>query len=158
LALLDHIVFRQLSEFIAYLSAHFRYKYLKHHDLESLNDIITIHESLLHCLEGIAIFFYEDIFIALIHLKLKANEASLLILKDVEEEIACHEGRGLGVVGRLVLGGLHDRLQVESADVLYAVARVEGVQHLLSLIGRGGEELAILIDVLFELAADEGLN
>jgi hypothetical protein len=61
-------------------------------------------------------------------------------------------------VGRLVLGGLHDRLQIESADVLHAVARVEGVQHLLSLIGRGGEELAILIDVLFELAADEGLD
>jgi hypothetical protein len=91
-------------------------------------------------------------------LKLKANEASLLILKDVEEEIAGHEGRGLGVVGRLVFGGLHYRLQIESADVLYAVARVEGVQYLLSLIGWGGEELPILIDVLFELAADEGLD
>ena len=156
--MLNHIVFRQLSEFIADFSAHFRYKYLKHHDLESLNDIITIHESLLHGLERIAIFFDEDIFIALVHLKLKANEASLLILKDVKEEIAGHEGRGLGVMGRLVFGGLHDRLQIESADVLYAVARVEGVQYLLSLIGWGGEELAILIDVLFELAADERLD
>ena len=61
-------------------------------------------------------------------------------------------------MGRLVFGGLHYRLQIESADVLYAVARVEGVQYLLSLIGWGGEELAILIDVLFELAADEGLD
>jgi len=83
LALLDHIVFRQLSEFIADFSAQLRNKDLEYHDFESLYDIIAVDESFFICLEGIAEFFDEDIFITLVHLKLKGNKTSLLILKHI---------------------------------------------------------------------------
>jgi hypothetical protein len=83
LALLDHIVFWQLSEFIADFSAQLRDQDLEHHDFESLNDIITVDESLLQGLESIAIFFDQDIFITLVHLKLKVNKTSLFILKHI---------------------------------------------------------------------------
>lgn len=158
LALLDHIVFRQLSEFIADFSAQLRDKDLEYHDFESLYDIIAVDESLFICLEGIAEFFDQDIFITLVHLKLKGNKTSLLILKHIQEEISCQQRGNLGVHSWLVLGDFHNRLQIESADVLHAVAWMEGVQNFLALFRWRGEQLAILIDMLLDAAANEGLH
>jgi hypothetical protein len=92
--LLDHIVFGELSEFIADFSGQLRDKDLEYHDFESLNDIIAVDESLLHSLVCIAIFFDEDIFVTLVHLKLKGNKTSLFILQDIKEEISTQNGRG----------------------------------------------------------------
>jgi hypothetical protein len=58
----------------------------------------------------------------------------------------------------LDFGGFHDALQIESADVFHTVAWMEGIQNFLALFSWKGEQLAILVDVLFEAAANERLH
>lgn len=157
LALLNDVVLRCLSQLAADLLEELRHEEVCEEKLDHFVGVRAVHVR--EGLRGEALkeILDDDAQLRLSYRDGEIDEAALLILEDVQEEVA------VSVDIHACISDAKQRVRAEvihalPLDSLDAVARMEDIEDLQALLSGARRHLPIVIEILLDYAAEVGLH